>query len=458
MSANRYETSESIMPLLGHAPVVHQTRYTLGRIKTFIIIAVIKILQIGRSTYHRPRLCHRCSPCDDSALHELIRLNASYDDHTSLQTTCVVCESLNWGEMGQVIPMDVTIRPHGVTRRCWCWAVSVFGFLYLSLVFVLILYDAGVYFNLCWGEKSELLFLVSYNTYILQLIVVPFICIWGRFQPNYFFHEGYIRDRLRFLMPGLHNISMLALVICSLWPLSCACLRFGYDISWVYPLPKAEVVHRVIGRGTAIVGYVMYGCFCIIIYVIKCSLTHECRLVVKFVCIDSTSLNSCRKRTDEMFRDFKKFRDFTNKWLLFSASIGLIGIFCQITWNYHMNKEYMGNLYRIHSVLWNVLIWDQKIMFAVLPFICVGGLNVEYLWHKLVYDMSMLRITEREKYWKKVIKHVKSLNFEARKPDMMFLFTLCSVYMGLQLTTNQDLRIVTLLSNVSMSLPGQNNT
>ncbi|XP_033099484.1 uncharacterized protein LOC117103093 [Anneissia japonica] len=436
MSATRCETiRESTMPMLGHAPVVRQIRYSLGPIKTFIIMAAIKILQIGRSTYHRLRLCHRCSPCDDSALHELIGLNASYDDHTSLQTTCVVCESLNWGEKGQVIPMDVTIRPHGVTHRCWCWAVSVSGFLYLNLVFVLIIYDVGAYFSLFWGKHVGLLFLVSYSTYILQLIVVPLICIWGRLQPDYFFREGYVRDRLRFLMPGFHNISMLALVVCFVWPLSCACLRYVYDK--VDHHKNTDPVHSAIGRWTAVVGYIMYGCFCIIVYVIRCSLRHECRLVVKFVCMDSTSLNSSRKRTDEMFRDFKKFRDFTNKWLLFSASIGLIGIFCQITWNYNMDKKYLNIIDA--EILWNLLIWDQKIMFAVLPFICVEGLNVEYLWHKLVYDISMMRVTEREKYWKKVIKHVKSLNFEARKPDMMFLFTLCSVYMGLQLTTKQDI-------------------
>ena len=349
------------------------------------------------------------------------------------------------------------------------WVVChLFWFTYLLLMLAILFYDLTKYLISQWGHQDELLHLVSYSTFILQVLVVPMSCLIARIRSVLFYQHAHFTQclptinctlvfrRAVFLQsPACAALSCSKFALFLSWPVVNGVIRVTYDY-WARfaavdedtgiekgTVSYADMVYGEISHWAAVIGYLKYGTFCYLIYILRKSLQWELNVVLRFLLSRSSTGNvdSCRNRISDVYAHFRVLRDLVGLWMAFTMVVATWGITAHVTWNYAIfTRCHLSPEGRKHVMYLNGLIWSQKVMFFVLPYIAVGGLNLQYVWQHFRYDVIRLRRMVWDKdFWGPVIQFTKDINFSGLALKPTILFSAVGLFLGLKIrSTNQN--------------------
>ncbi|XP_038046425.1 uncharacterized protein LOC119720689 [Patiria miniata] len=314
--------------------------------------------------------------------------------------------------------------------------------LYLVTLTGFMTYDFVAYFEVFWGNVTNVLILVSYFTYLFQVIVVPVFVLLTRFMDWFHLmdkdctwvalHSDFIFQRSQYLRHGSGAASFLSLGLFLTWPIINGVLRIIYDR--VYR--PGWNSHAFLSRWCAMASYIVYGSFCYLVYAQRRSLQKEFRVVAHFVASNapkgSVVMDVCRDRLSRMYHQYHIMRDFVGIWMAFSMAVATWGLTAHLTWNYVIFSYCQTKDLDGLPVL-NLLIWSQKIMFFVLPSLAVGGINIDYMWRHFRYILANHGRHRYSTFWHAIMKHVSRINLLGQGLSATLVFSALGLYLGLSL-------------------------
>ena len=329
-------------------------------------------------------------------------------------------------------------------------------FSYLLLILALMVYDMAEYLKSQWGRQGEILHLVSYFTFLFQVLVIPLSCFVARLRAlSPHLHVASLPTincwtvfrRALFLQSSTCTVlSSLKFALFVSWPVANGIMRVSYNYWNRFTnetLTNHDLIHEEVSQWAAVIGYLQYGTFCYLIYILRSSLQWELSAVVHFVSDRSptANLDVCRDRIGTAYADFRVLRDLVGLWMAFTMAVATWGITAHFTWNYaifsrcHLTPKGMS-----HVMFLNLLIWSQKVMFFVLPYIAVGGLNLQYIWQHLRYNLTRVqRAAQDNNFWNPILRFTKDICFSGLTLKPTILFSAIGLFLGLKIrSTNQN--------------------
>lgn len=287
----------------------------------------------------------------------------------------------------------------------------------------LMTYDFQNYLRHFWGRRSKILHLVSYFTFLLQVMVIPFWCFYARilyitmgrrFRRGYPLFRGFLSRRVSVSMSsrfGARSLSWFRLICFLAWPIIHALLRFANDYYFNYD--PATAVYKEITHWCAFLGYVFYGCFCYLIHIERISFECEVRQIAVFARDQARAKNvdAVRSRISKFYAHYSILRRLIRTWMAFTMVVATWGLTAHVTWNYLIFSNTgmdPKNIPVLHSL--NVVVSTQKIMFFVVPYFAIGGLNLEHVWKRLRYEITKDQRYAHEAYWRAIQRYLFEIN------------------------------------------------
>ncbi|XP_072168655.1 uncharacterized protein [Diadema setosum] len=336
---------------------------------------------------------------------------------------------------------------------------DILAFAYLVLTSGLLGYDMTWYLLIFWGKQSDLLHLVSYLTFLLQVTAIPVWCLYARIRYRkvnhgttscYPMNQAYVARRVAMLSKcrsGKNALSCLCLAAFIAWPLINATIRLIYD--YLYPSCSTHRPHEEISHWVAVPGYLFYGSFCYLIYVERVSFEAEILYIARFAQTQAPEQNvrNVRAKIRLFYEHYAVLREQINAWMAFTMVIATWGLTAHITWNYliftsiaengkseSLNKDHIQNIRFL-----NILVGCQKIMFFVLPCIALGGLNLEHVWRNLKVTIVKYRDSRFESFWMIIHRYVVDINAGWHREIMpTLIFSAIGFYLGLNLGSDNQ--------------------
>ncbi|XP_022107766.1 uncharacterized protein LOC110988503 [Acanthaster planci] len=314
--------------------------------------------------------------------------------------------------------------------------------LYLLTLTGLMAYDFAIYIIEFWGRKQNVLFLVSYFTYLFQVLVVPMFGLLTRFMAWAqllvaectwaALHNDFVFQRSQFLRAGTGAASFLSLGVFLVWPTFNGVLRIVYGD--VYR--PVWNTHAFLSRWTALASYVVYGSFCYLVYAQRRSFQNEFRVAAHFVASNAprgdAGVDVSKDRLSSTYHQYRLVRNFVGTWMAFTMAVATWGLTAHLTWNYIIFTYCNSNQVAGLPVL-NLLIWSQKIMFFVLPSLAVGGINMDYMWREFRFIMANHSRRRYSAFWHAIRKHLSSINLLGQGLSATLVFSALGLYLGLEL-------------------------
>ena len=145
--------------------------------------------------------------------------------------------------------------------------VDVCAFVYICLICCLMIYDFVAYMEAYWGIREDLLHLVSYFTFLFQVMVIPFWCLYARVmyyvisarrRQTYPLYQEYLTRRIAALGSsryGAHGHSYFRFICFLIWPVVNGILRVVYD--YVFRRCPDWSIHEELSHWNAFFGYVL---------------------------------------------------------------------------------------------------------------------------------------------------------------------------------------------------------
>ncbi|XP_041457308.1 uncharacterized protein LOC121409441 [Lytechinus variegatus] len=338
-----------------------------------------------------------------------------------------------------------------VNKRKRCLISDVIAVLYLLLTCALLTYDFQTYFRNFWGKKSDILHLVSYSTYLFQVMVIPFACLFSRicymimgtrYRQGYPLFRGFLSKRVKILTGsrfGAKGLSWFRLVCFLAWPITNATLRLANDYRIRSNCRSHLKVYREVSHWSALIGYIFYGCFCYLIHIERVSFQCEVRQISKYARDQASAKNidGVRRRILSFYEHYHILRRLIRCWMAFTMVVATWGLTAHLTWNYliYSNMD-VHDPHRTPDLIrsLNILVSAQKVMFFVVPCIAIGGLNLEHVWKRLKYEIAKNQRYTYKTYWRAINKYLHEINAEnPREITPTLLFTAIGFYLGLKL-------------------------
>ncbi|XP_063951736.1 uncharacterized protein LOC129278837 [Lytechinus pictus] len=328
---------------------------------------------------------------------------------------------------------------------------DVIAVLYLLLSCALLTYDFQTYFRNFWGKKSDILHLVSYSTYLFQVMVIPFACLFSRigfitmgtrYRQGSPLFRGFLSRRVKILTGsrfGAKGLSWFRLVCFLAWPITNATLRLANDYRIGSNCHSRLAVYKEVSHWSALVGYIFYGCFCYLIHIERVSFQCEVRQISKFARDQASAKNidGVRRRILSFYEHYHILRRLIRWWMAFTMVVATWGLTAHLTWNYliYSNMD-VHDPHRTPDLIrsLNILVSAQKVMFFVVPCIAIGGLNLEHVWKRLKYEIAKNQRYAYKSYWRAINKYLHEINADnPREITPTLLFTAIGFYLGLKL-------------------------
>ncbi|XP_072168313.1 uncharacterized protein [Diadema setosum] len=345
---------------------------------------------------------------------------------------------------------SVTNSAAPLRSKAGLWS-DILAFAYLFLTCGLLGYDMFSYFQAFWGLKSDLLHLVSYLTFLFQVTAIPVWCLYARIRYRkvnhgttrcYPMNQAYVARRVLMLSKcrsGKKALSCLRLALFMFWPLFNATLRLIYD--YVYQKCVFPVYQKELGHWAAVLGYLFYGSFCYLIYLERVSFEAEILYLTRFAKTQAPEQNvrNVRAKIRQFYEHYDLLREQIDAWMAFTMVVATWGLTAHVTWNYLIytyldnNKPHSKALIENIRFL-NILVSCQKIMFFVLPWVALGGLNLEHVWRNLKVTIVKYRDSRFESFWMIVHRYVVDINAGWHREIMpTLIFSAIGFYLGLKL-------------------------
>ncbi|XP_077999161.1 uncharacterized protein LOC144452037 [Glandiceps talaboti] len=418
----------------------------------------------------------RCLPClfklkEDSEMQDLFYLESDTTKETTSvvqgDRLCSVCEDLNTNvtarksskelsrgptssETSEDVPLlndnheqiqyrSIEIVNSGgkVGGNSRCRLLNALSLLWLLLVICLIVYDWFSRLWLSWGNKTHLLHLLSYSTYLLPLIVVAMMRVISMFYEStpstqhgwvYTLTTEHVLTRLKILdMSKVRRFGYL----CISFAVTCVGFQLSYDIYEIVMRCSTIDVFTMISLVGCFFGEFMFVSLCYVIYLLKRCIRANFTSCLYFLKQNIENVDSCRQRIMEAYSDFLRLHNLISLWLVFQFSLSIFKASCQIYWNYWVFSQ---NRAVLSALLINIMIWLEIAMFLILPPLAVGGFDIVYLWEDFKLNVTRVRREKQDDKWYPIVKLVKTLKPLHVSLFMTVFFSVLGIFSALHLS------------------------
>ncbi|XP_041477735.1 uncharacterized protein LOC121425658 [Lytechinus variegatus] len=328
-------------------------------------------------------------------------------------------------------------------RRCWNIFLELGSIFYLATLTLLLAIDGGTYIFNFWGSPSELLYMISYATFTLQVFLGPMYALLRRLSAFVHDHQPsqcplnrkYLLRRIHALRSsGKNNLlrPFFMLVFIS-WPLAQAIMR---AVTSAIVHHKCHLMYFIFSDITSAWSLVVYGIFWYVMYIERVSLHHDLNRVVRNVQCASLAedVDAARREIRRVHRDYLILRDLMGIWMAMTMVITSWGLLTRLSWDYAISgQQLQGNSQRQAKLYLDITIWSEKIMLIALPFLALGGINLEYLWQTFYHALERIRSYKQHAFWMAIQLHVTNIN-QIGSPELKWtlVFALIGPYLTIQ--------------------------
>ena len=163
-----------------------------------------------------------------------------------------------------------------------------------------------------------------------------------------------------------------------------------------------------------------------IVYLLRRSFEKEVRLVCRFINNNIDRVDMCRKRLAEAFDTFHDFREFTSGWMSMNVIFGVVSFLLEVhVWITSSVSEMP--YYRYERLIFLISCF-------IVPILAIGNVSVDYLWFRLVRQISRRRTSEKEFNWDKVMQFLQEQRPGNRpwQSVMAFILSIIAVFAAIQ--------------------------
>ncbi|XP_071830100.1 uncharacterized protein [Apostichopus japonicus] len=377
--------------------------------------------------------------------------SSSHSDSGHRELICPQCDSFWWnfhGKVNRYTDRDLGVEPW---NHLGSWFLSLLG---TFSAIAIILYDATYYLHGLWGEQSQIIHLISYATFMLNLVLYPLlnmICkiraITQRQVPQLSWSTGlnerYLVKRLQYL--DIPNRGVPGKLLLS-FGLFCAVFHTVYRAKFYLDLCKRFSWHSGVSVICGGVIMVMFVTFQYMMYLTRLSFQRHFSLVVKFIEKNQGDLDNCRYILGSAFLDFNCFRKLIAIYMNLFIPVLTWAITTHVTWQYFVNekssKGHMSDKSKQYETCINILIWLEIILFLVVPIWSIGGLDTTYIWTRL--RLRVLTIPRRASnvFWRKLSRHMDIVNEHYDRINFTMIFSIIGFFMALEFGNKQTTTFV----------------
>ena len=176
---------------------------------------------------------------------------------------------------------------------------------------------------------------------------------------------------------------------------------------------------------------IITGCFnfsglAYVAYLLRRSFEKEVRLVCIFVQTHVDDVDTCRRRLAEAFDTFHDFREFTSGWMSLNVIFAIVSFLLEIHVWITSSSSQMP-YYRYERLIFLLSCF-------VVPILAIGNVSVDYLWFRLVRQISRRRTSEKEFHWDKVMQFLQEQRPGNRpwQSVMAFILSIIAVFAAIQ--------------------------
>ncbi|XP_065667119.1 uncharacterized protein LOC101238777 isoform X2 [Hydra vulgaris] len=365
----------------------------------------------------------RCSKCKGIG-HEDFTSSGSFKMYH-----CEVCESFLWDHDGHInFITDEIIGAKRLNHRGSFLLSNIWLLLIVTSILTLIVID----FINFKRSSSDIVELFSSICLKVLLTIPTFIAVVCNFFTT--FHEFapgvwasaispvFIVQRLRWINMRKTRMAGYGLFFGSIFFIAIQCSRvtqdlYAYDWNFNYFTPMEYF--------TIVVGIFNFGGISYLAYLLRKSFEKEVRLVCKFATFYISNVDLCRLRLAATFDTFHVFREFTSGWMSMNVVFAIISTLLEIhVWIVATEKM---PLYRYERLVF---------LFScfILPILVIGNVSVDYLWNRLVRQISRMRNSHQEQNWDKLMQFLNEQKPGNRpwQSVMAFILSIIAVFSAIQ--------------------------
>lgn len=182
---------------------------------------------------------------------------------------------------------------------------------------------------------------------------------------------------------------------------------------------------------TIITGIFNFTGLTYIAYLLRRSFEKEVGLVCMFTNSHIHNLNTCRRRLAEAFDTFHLFREFTSGWICLNVIFAVIAILLE------------AHVWITASQALPIFRYERIVFLGacfVAPIVALGNVNVDYLWNRLVREISRMRSADvnfspdKEFHWDKIMQFLMEQRPGNRpwQSVMAFILSIIAVFAAIQ--------------------------
>ena len=292
---------------------------------------------------------------------------------------------------------------------------------------IILLYSTG-------GEEKYILDTLSCMCYISQTFSISAFAFFSRIQNLWLvitksspkipqpFDMDFIRNRVKLIqnkalkMKLQNPLTIGRFIIFLTLPVITAIIGLVFKFKMLSfdcfaPLPVLDIFISF--------SFINYGCFWFVVYVQRISLQHQLNdtLTELNQLAKTDARTTARRLIDHTYSEYHLIRKITGLWMEMTLlTVTILGL-CTVTFSYDNaeaidsvkdpgEKEKIGNFWAGFTVI----MWMQNLMFCVIPFSALGGINLEYLWHRFRHVIIRSRNDEHESFWLVVEQYVNHID------------------------------------------------
>lgn len=370
----------------------------------------------------RQKLCSRCD-----------RLSKKRHAFYYTENQCKVCDSLTWDHRGVSTVFTDNDIGSSFFNHCGSgflsliWLLLISGVTSANIILLISRYndaDCDIVYMLAWiGMK-------------LLLYIGPFACLTSVVHttwPTVFMGSWsnalaveFLVHRMRFVNMKNKRYAGYALFLGSLAIMCTQCLKIAapyFDPVLVSPMSANASLSGLttlvpLHFFVVIEGYINFGGFCYLVYLLRCSYESEIRLVTKFLRDNIGDIDLCRARLAEAFDAYHIFREFASGWIALNLILSTVCLLLQLHMWIVETTPLAFFQYEHSFVLFFILL---------LPIISLGNVDVDYLWNRLVRQVSRQRFSEQEKSWDKLMQFLQEQRAGTRPWQAVLAFFLSAI-------------------------------
>jgi len=345
---------------------------------------------------------------------------------------CKVCDSLMWDHRG--VRLEITDHDIGSSffnhmgsgLLSLLWLLIITGTTVASIVLVISDLNHG---------QHDVVHVMAWTGMKLLLYIGPFACLTSvihHFSPTILLGSWANALAVEFLIHRLRIVNMAhkkcagyACFLGSLTIIASECIKIA--VSHTDPdLVSPVMVHEIKSGASKIIplhlfviieGFTNFGGFCFLVYLLRSSYESEIRLVIKFLHHNIEDTDLCRSRLAEAFDAHHTFREFASGWIAMNLLLCTVCLLLELhLWI--INTELTIFQYEHAFIL---------IVVLIAPIVSLGNVDVDYLWNRLVRQVSRQRTTQQEQQWDKLMQFLQEQRAGSRPWQAVLAFFLSTI-------------------------------